>query len=149
MNSLSDVNWPPIAAAEGTHAKTLEILHELGLTARAKVLDMPCGAGAFASAAEQLGFDVTGLDIHPNEPYYGKIDKRILGDANKGLPFEDDMFDAVCSIEGIEHLENPSFFLRELCRVTKPGGYCILSTPNVDSYRSRRNLFFKRLSPLF
>ena len=48
--------------------------------------------------------------------------------------------DAMISIEGIEHLENPSLFVRECARVVKPGGLVFLSTPNVDSYRSRRSV---------
>lgn len=147
MKSLEHVNWPPIAAAEGTHQETLKILADMlpvntdGQTP--KVLDMPCGAGAFANAASQVNFDVTGMDIHPNEPYFADPAKRVIADGNQALPFEDEHFDAVCSIEGIEHLENPSFFLRELCRITKTGGIALVSTPNVDSYRSRRNMFFR------
>lgn len=143
MNPLTDVNWPAVAAAAGTHQQSLVFLHQHLPVVGAKILDLPCGAGAFANAAAQLGFDVTTMDIHPNEPYLADPAKRVIGDANRPLPFADGQFDAVCSIEGIEHLENPSFFLRELCRVTKPGGYCVLSTPNVDSYRSRSNTLFR------
>ena len=31
----------------------------------------------------------------------------------------------------------------ELFRVLSPGGYCVLSTPNVDSYRSRHNTLWR------
>lgn len=147
MKSIEHVNWPPIAAAEGTHQETLKILAESldpnTQGSSPKVLDMPCGAGAFANAASQVNFDVIGMDIHPNEPYFADPEKRVIADGNQALPFDDEHFDAVCSIEGIEHLENPSFFLRELCRITKKGGLALVSTPNVDSYRSRRNMFFR------
>ena len=139
MNPLTDVHWPPVAAAQGTHQQSLKLLHRHLPKAGARILDLPCGAGAFASAAAQLAYDVHTMDIHPNEPYFADASKRVIGDANNRLPFEDSCFDAVCSIEGIEHLENPSFFVRELFRVLKPNGYCVLSTPNVDSYRSRHN----------
>jgi hypothetical protein len=33
----------------------------------------------------------------------------------------------------IEHLENPWFFMRELYRITEPGGVVIISTPNLSS----------------
>ena len=35
--------------------------------------------------------------------------------------------------EVIEHLENPWFFMRELYRITEPGGVVIISTPNLSS----------------
>ncbi|WP_421831930.1 class I SAM-dependent methyltransferase [Limnobacter sp.] len=143
MNPLTDVNWPPVAAAQGTHQQSLALLHRYFPSVGARVLDLPCGAGAFASAASQLGYDVHTMDIHPNEPYFADETKRVIGDANQPLPFANGYFDAVCSIEGIEHLENPTQFVRELYRVLTPGGYCVLSTPNVDSYRSRHNTLWR------
>jgi SAM-dependent methyltransferase len=85
--------------------------------------------------------DVTGVDIEAVSPFYFDEDKRVLADANLALPFEDGRFDAMVTIEGIEHLENPSFFMRECARVVKPGGWIFLSTPNVDSFRSRKYVF--------
>ncbi|MEE8116792.1 MAG: class I SAM-dependent methyltransferase, partial [Gemmatimonadales bacterium] len=58
-------------------------------------------------------------------------------DLTKSLPIEDDTFDCVVSIEVIEHVENHFQFMRELLRVTKPGGMVILTTPNVLSLTSR------------
>ena len=48
MNPLTDVNWPPVAAAQGTHQQSLAFLHRYLPKVGAKVLDLPCGAGAFA-----------------------------------------------------------------------------------------------------
>lgn len=143
MNPLTDVNWPPVAAAQGTHQQSLALLYRYFPKVGARILDLPCGAGAFASAAGQLGYDVLTMDIHPNEPYFADEAKRVIGDANQPLPFADGYFHAVCSIEGIEHLENPTQFVRELYRVLIPGGLCVLSTPNVDSYRSRHNALWR------
>lgn len=48
------------------------------------------------------------------------------------FPFEDNVFDLVIFGEIIEHLLNdPCAVLREIRRVTKPGGILILTTPNV------------------
>src|SRR5207248_1308246 len=49
----------------------------------------------------------------------------------------DASFDAVLSIEGIEHLEDRFAYLREICRVLKPQGTLILTTPNIVGVRSR------------
>ena len=59
------------------------------------------------------------------------------------LPYADDTYDLVTATEVIEHLENPRLFVREINRVLKPGGVCVLSTPNVLNLNSRlRYLWF-------
>ena len=47
------------------------------------------------------------------------------------------------SVEGIEHLENPRAFMRELVRVTKPGGWVVVTTPNQLSALSLLTLIAK------
>ncbi len=61
----------------------------------------------------------------------------------KELPYQENMFDIVTATEVIEHLEDFRAILREMYRVLKPGGICILSTPNILNINSRlRNLWF-------
>jgi ubiquinone/menaquinone biosynthesis C-methylase UbiE len=61
----------------------------------------------------------------------------------KELPYQDSAFDIVTATEVIEHLEDFRAILREMYRVLKPGGICVLSTPNILSLNSRlRNLWF-------
>lgn len=136
--------WSDFSGAEGTHEEVMRQLqkHLQPLSAR-KVLEMPCGSGMFASMMSDVGLDVTAMDIEANNPYHYLVERRVLADANAGLPFADGEFEALVSIEGIEHLENPSFFLRECARVIRPGGYIFLSTPNVDSIKSRRHVYIK------
>jgi ubiquinone/menaquinone biosynthesis C-methylase UbiE len=49
------------------------------------------------------------------------------------LPFKDNSFDVIISIETIEHLKNTGLFLSQIKRVLKPNGLLILSTPNKKS----------------
>lgn len=135
----AQIPWPEQAAAHNTHQQVLAMVRRL-LPARAglSALDVPCGAGALSAQMASDGLDVTSLDIEAVEPFRHDSAKRVLANANNGLPFPDRSFDLVVSVEGIEHLENPSAFLRECARVTKDSGTIIISTPNVDSMRSRR-----------
>lgn len=147
--------WPEHAAAPNTHNRVYELVRQYLPEGRGKkVCDLPCGAGAFSARLAQQGMEVTAVDLEAVDPFYFDPSRRVLADANLALPFADGEFDAMVSIEGIEHLENPSFFVRECARVVKPGGLVFLSTPNVDSYRSRRSTYvhgfhkyFKPVSP--
>ncbi|MDI6743447.1 MAG: class I SAM-dependent methyltransferase [Smithella sp.] len=62
---------------------------------------------------------------------------------DKKLPYQDNMFDIVTATEVVEHLEDFRAILREIYRVLKPGGICVLTTPNILNINSRlRNLWF-------
>lgn len=52
----------------------------------------------------------------------------VVGDALK-LPFREDCFDAVLSIEVLEHVENTKLFVNELYDVLVPGGKVFLTVP--------------------
>ncbi len=137
-------NWPAHAAAPNTHARVFELVQQYFPQPQNIVAsDVPCGAGSFAAHLAALGMNVTAIDVAAVEPFLFDPKLRVLADVNAGLPLPDASQDALITIEGIEHLENPSFFLRECARVTKPNGWIFLSTPNVDSMRSRRTMFTK------
>lgn len=48
------------------------------------------------------------------------------------LPFADDQFDCVVSIDCLEHLEDDQPFLQELRRIVHPKGQVIVTVPNGD-----------------
>ncbi len=54
-----------------------------------------------------------------------------LGSFNR-LPFEDQEFDRVVSIDCLEHIEDPDAFTHELYRVTRKGGQAIITIPGGD-----------------
>ena len=53
------------------------------------------------------------------------------------LPYADASFDVVTATEVIEHLHDFRRIVREIQRVLRPGGVCILSTPNILNLNSR------------
>ena len=116
-----------------THATLLDILaaHQPG-----PLLDIPCGAGPVHERASALGYHVVGVDLFPEEGFRG-----IVADACQTFPFASRQFAAVVCMEGIEHLENQTAFLRECARVLRPGGTLILTTPNILHLSSRLSGF--------
>lgn len=63
-----------------------------------------------------------GIDIH--------YDPEIEHDLNEGIPVEDDSADKIIAEHVLEHLENPSFFFREVKRVLNKKGKMYLEVPN-------------------
>lgn len=119
-----------------------------------RILDVPAGHGAFALELLRLGYgDIHCLDI--NAEAFSLKDERVRfqrHDVSDPLPYPDAHFDYVFSIEGIEHFDNPWVFVRELCRVLKPGGRIYISTPNTFSVDARIKYlvsgYFPRFKPL-
>lgn len=60
----------------------------------------------------------------------------ICADIEKGLPFHSNYFDLVVANQIIEHVHNVDFFIKEIKRVTKPGGYLLISTENLSSWHN-------------
>lgn len=131
-------------AATNTHQALLDLAQSLvGDLKGLSVCDVPCGRGSMSARLTKLGATVTGVDVGAAENYLADPRHRVLHDVNRGLPFPPASFDVVVSIEGIEHLENPSAFLRACAEVLRPAGWLFLTTPNVDSLRSRWNTFVR------
>jgi len=96
---------------------------------RGRLLDVPAGAGALARRLAEMGYEVTCSDINSDDFAADELPFQ-QADLSQALPFEDESFDVVTCIEGLEHLENPFQAVRELARVLRPDGTLVLSTPN-------------------
>jgi SAM-dependent methyltransferase len=93
------------------------------------VLDVATGTGNLALRAAAEGANVVGLDITPElfETAWQRMDEMgvavdwVEGDAEE-LPFDDESFDVVTSIFGVQFAPRHQVVARELARVTQPGG---------------------------
>jgi 2-polyprenyl-6-hydroxyphenyl methylase/3-demethylubiquinone-9 3-methyltransferase len=108
-----------------------ELLGPGDLTGRT-VLDVGCGSGWFSREAARRGARVTSLDIALrllHETGRKAETRRVNADAC-AMPFADGAFDMVISSECIEHTLDPRLALREIHRVTRPGGRLLVTVPN-------------------
>jgi ubiquinone/menaquinone biosynthesis C-methylase UbiE len=98
------------------------------------ILDVGCGNGWVAKEFLPKSKQVYSLDISvtnpaiatklfPSEKHFG-----ITADSFH-LPFNDNSFDCVIASEIIEHVFDPSAFIKELFRVVKKGGSLVITTP--------------------
>lgn len=107
------------------------------------VLDAGCGPGTISAGIAETVYPgrVTGLDIAPARLHTAQklaIGREIrnigfvAADAYQ-LPFEDASFDVVFAHALLEHLSDPQQSLREFHRVTRPGGFVALCSPDWEA----------------
>lgn len=112
----------------------------------AKILDVGCGSGYGSYKLDQVGYDVTGVDISEEMIHLAKKKRQgtnmtfSVADVND-LPFESDSFDALMSINVLEWTKVPAVALAELSRVLKKDGLTCVGVlgptagPRANSYR--------------
>ena len=106
------------------------------------VLDLAAGTGTSSEPFRQRGAVVVPCDFSVGMLQEGKRKLPHLpftaGDGTQ-LPFADDTFDAVTISFGLRNIVDPDAGLRELLRVTKPGGrlvVCEFSSPTYAPFRT-------------
>ena len=101
-----------------------------------RVLDVACGSGTAALVAARRYCEVAGIDYVPALIERAKaraaasgleVDFRVA-DAQE-LPFDDDSFDVVLSVYGVQFAPDQEKAAAEMLRVCRPGGKIALATP--------------------
>lgn len=116
-----DRRWYPFAA---------EILPDASHYPRA--VDLGCGRGEFSRMLQQRGFQVTCLDIDPDNVAACQalgFESR-QADLNEPLPLGDSSYDLAIMLDVIEHVPRAQHLIKEIARVVRPTGLLLLSTPN-------------------
>jgi 2-polyprenyl-3-methyl-5-hydroxy-6-metoxy-1,4-benzoquinol methylase len=126
---------------ERIHALVASLL--AGRGASGTIVDVGCGTGDLWRAthgriARHIGVDAVRYPDLPPDMSFERADLD-----RDPLPVADAAADAVAAVEVVEHLENPRAFVRELVRVTKPGGWVVVTTPNQLSGLSLLTLLLK------
>ncbi len=131
---------PPGAQLSSPHQQAIlsDLLqHALGDTTVDVALDLGCGQGSnlrqLAFRAERVvAADVSASALDDARSAHGELDGRIETVLLTGgpLPFDDGVFPLALCTEVLEHVDDLEATAAELERVTKPGGYIVVSTPN-------------------
>jgi SAM-dependent methyltransferase len=100
---------------------------ELSLRGELRVLDVGCGAKPYYPFFAELASSYVGIDIVENPA------AELLGPV-EAMPIADASFDLVLCTQVLEHSDDPVQAVRELRRVTAPGGRVLASTHGVQVY---------------
>ncbi|MFD3873765.1 demethylmenaquinone methyltransferase [Streptomyces sp. NPDC058623] len=113
-----------------------------------KVLDLAAG-----TATSSLPFAATGAYVVPCDFSLGMLREGkkkhswlplTAGDATK-LPFKDDVFDSVTISFGLRNVQDTDAALRELYRVTKPGGQVVICEFSQPTWAPLRTVYMEYL----
>jgi len=116
-----------------------------------RVLDVATGSGNAAIPAARAGAEVTGLDLASSllevaerrSAEAGVSVEWIEGDAEI-LPFENESFEAVLSVVGVQFASRHEVVAQELARVVSPGGRIVLCSWTPSGFIGQ---FLKTVAP--
>lgn len=122
-----------------------------------RILDLAAGTGASSVALARSGADVVAADfsrgmIAEGRRRHGGIPNLTFAEADAtDLPFADAEFDTVTMSFGLRNVNDPRKALRELLRVTKPGGrlvVCEFSHPPGKAFNGLYRFYNDRILPV-
>ena len=125
--------WLTFLTNGGERRSRNKILRHLPKGEGLKLLDVAIGDGVYLPWLPE-SWRIVGIDISPvqlaacrRRTVEGRRDLPLaLGEA-EDLPFRDRQFDAVLSIGGFNYFNDPEGSLREMVRVTRPGGTIVVA----------------------
>lgn len=137
---LSEVTLDDLQPVDEFHIRgdvaTKELIELSGFTSEMHILDVGCGiGGSTRRLSHQSGCRVTGIDLSDE---YIETAERLTELLNMQeqvkfhaasaleLPFDDNSFDGIWSIQMNMNIEDKRAWLEEVYRVIKPGGRAVL-----------------------
>ncbi|MFT3696654.1 MAG: class I SAM-dependent methyltransferase [Kofleriaceae bacterium] len=122
-----------------------------GVSSGQAVLDVGSGTGELAVAVRDRGGVVTGIDLSPDFVSYAKQHAPgitfAVGDAQK-LAFAPATFDVSLSLLVLNFVPDPATAVREMARVTKPGGTIAAAVWDYSGDMEMLRIFFEEATAL-
>ncbi|WP_449373964.1 demethylmenaquinone methyltransferase [Arthrobacter psychrolactophilus] len=129
------------------------VVDAVGAKPGQRVLDLAAGTGTSSEPYADAGVHVVACDFSLGMLKVGKRRRPdidfVAGDATN-LPFADDSFDASTISFGLRNVVEPQKALREMLRVTKPGGKLVVaefSHPSCSPFRTVYSEYLMRALP--
>jgi 2-polyprenyl-3-methyl-5-hydroxy-6-metoxy-1,4-benzoquinol methylase len=128
------------------HSSHSIILQWLGEGRGRRVLDVGAADGIVSRRLTERGWRVTGIEGDPALAQAGArhCERMITANLDREIPQVVGPFDAIVYGDVLEHLTDPLRVLVELDRSLAPGGFAIISVPNIAHLYIRLLLLFGR-----
>lgn len=101
-----------------------------------KTLNLGAGSGKYREIIKEKATEYIAFDMAPGK----NVD--VVGDA-LNLSFDAETFDTVVSTQVLEHVEKPWIMVKEIGRVLKVNGICILTAPFLTPYHADPHDYFR------
>lgn len=128
-----------VRSLPGTHECVFQTALRHGVRG-GRALDLGAWGGGLAHRLQSDGFAVTAADVENQLEVSVPFVQVDFNNTQFETTF-DCKFDLVTAVEVIEHLENPTAFLRSIGKLLKPEGLAIVTTPNVENAAGRLKFF--------
>ncbi|HEX6845125.1 MAG TPA: methyltransferase domain-containing protein [Actinomycetota bacterium] len=117
------------------------------------VLDVGCGPGALVAELVQRVGEGTVAAVEPSETFVAAARARFPGldvrsGAAESLPFPDHTFDAACTQLVVHFMADPAVGIREMARVTRPGGVVAACVWDFEGGRAPISVFWRAAAEL-
>jgi len=132
------------------HSSHSVILRWLGEGRGRKLLDVGAADGLLSRRLTELGWRVTAIEGDPALAQAGAryCERMITLNLDREIPVGEGPFDVIVYGDVLEHLVDPLRILVELDRSLAPGGFVVISVPNIAHLWIRLLLLFGRFDYL-
>ena len=122
------------------------ILNDLVNISSGNFIDLGGGPGTHARIAKEMGFNAISVD---REPASKDVRSVVCGIDTESLPFPDNSIDVVFSKSFIEnfYVRELPHIMGEIQRLLKPGGACIILTPDWSCNMKQFYQVFTHVTP--
>lgn len=105
------------------------------LKSSSQALEIGSGSGEFLKLALKSGVCIEGIELNPTAVANGQQEGLPVQAMDlKELAKSGRRFDAICSFQVLEHVEDPLSFVKACATLLNPGGKLVLAVPNADSF---------------
>lgn len=126
------------------------LISEIPADHLSSALDLGCGAGHYLAQLAMMNLDCTGVDI--SDEMLDLTRDKLVSQSTPGvklvqsncnnIPIQDQSFDLILCVGLLEYLDNEDDTLREIKRLLTPGGFAIVTFPNLIKLRNLLNPYY-------